>query len=82
MSKISGYSATELAVHFTDTKNSLAQKRMKVRYAILEFEFRLPAKDPIEIRKSEFNQNARNTCLCVRPSNVILLLALGSIALN
>ena len=49
MTKISGYSATELAVHFTDTKNSLAQKRMKVRYAILEFEFRLPAKDPIEI---------------------------------
>ena len=32
MTKISGFSATELAVHFTDPKNSLAQKRTKVRY--------------------------------------------------
>ena len=88
MTKISGFSATELAVHFTDTKNRLAQKRMNVLLSlnfnsdclpkILSKSIRSFANPQIGIQ----SECAKRVFASVRPSSVILLLALGSIALN
>ena len=68
MTKISGFSATELAVYFTDFENRLAKLHIykKSSTTIFEFDFRWPAKDD---RIKSANRNSikmRETFLCVR----------------